>query len=102
MSMVVLDTETTGLSRKRDRVVEVAACRIDPSDGAVLDEFHRYVNPGIRVPDGAVKVHGLTNEFLADKPFFKDIAQELTSFIEGSTIVIHNAPFDTGFLSAEY
>lgn len=102
MSLVVLDTETTGLSRKKDRLVEVAACRIDPANGEVLGEFHRYVNPGIRVPEVAVKVHGLTNAFLADKPFFKDVAPELTSFLEGSTIVIHNAPFDTGFLSAAY
>ena len=102
MSLVVLDTETTGLSRKKDRVVEVAACRIDPSNGAVLEEFHRYLNPGIRVPEVAVKVHGLTNGFLADKPSFKDVTPELSSFLDGSTIVIHNAPFDTGFLSAEY
>lgn len=102
MSLVVLDTETTGLSRKRDRVVEVAACRIDAGSGGVLEEFHRYVNPGMLVPPEAVKVHGLTSAFLADKPRFKDIASDLAGFLDGSTIVIHNAPFDSGFLSAEY
>ncbi|MHB1790437.1 MAG: exonuclease domain-containing protein [Acidimicrobiales bacterium] len=102
MTVVVLDTETTGLSPKKDKVVEVAACRIDPSDGAVLEEFHRYVNPGILVPPEAVKVHGITNAFLADKPRFNDIASDLAAFLDGSTLVIHNAPFDTGFLSAEY
>ena len=102
MSLVVLDTETTGLSRKKDRVVEVAACRIDAASGGVLEEFHRYVNPGMLVPPVAVKVHGLTNAFLADKPRFKDIASDLAGFLDGSTIVIHNAPFDSGFLSAEY
>lgn len=102
MSLVVLDTETTGLSRKRDHVVEVAACRIDAASGGVLEEFHRYVNPGMLVPPAAVKVHGLTNSFLADKPRFKDIASDLATFLDGSTLVIHNAPFDSGFLSAEY
>ena len=102
MSLVVLDTETTGLSRKKDRVVEVAACRIDAVSGGVVEEFHRYVNPGMRVPAEAVKIHGITDEFLADKPPFDAIATELKGFLDGSTIVIHNAPFDTGFLSAEY
>ncbi len=102
MSLVVLDTETTGLSPKTDRVVEVAACRIDAVSGAVIEEFHRYVNPGILVPPAAAKIHGLTDAFLADKPHFRDIASDLTEFLAGKTIVIHNAPFDTGFLSAEY
>ncbi|MHB1826571.1 MAG: exonuclease domain-containing protein [Steroidobacteraceae bacterium] len=102
MTLVVLDTETTGLSRKKDRVVEVAACRIDAASGGVIEEFHRYVNPGMLVPPTAVKIHGITNAFLADKPRFKDIASDLAAFLDGSTIVIHNAPFDTGFLSAEY
>ena len=98
----MLDTETTGLSREKDRVVEVAACRIDAASGAVIEEFHHYVNPGIPVPPAAVKVHGLTDAFLADKPFFGEIAASLAAFLEGSTVVIHNAPFDTGFLAAEY
>ena len=102
MSLVVLDTETTGLSCRKDRLVEVAACRVDPSNGAVTEEFHRYVNPGILVPEVAVKVHGLTNAFLADKPPFKEVASELARFLDRSTIVIHNAPFDTGFLSEAY
>ena len=102
MSLVMLDTETTGLSPKKDRVVEVAACRIDAVSGGVVEEFHRYVNPGMRVPAAAVKIHGITDEFLEDKPRFEAIATELKGFLEGSTIVIHNAPFDTGFLSAEY
>ncbi len=102
MNLIVLDTETTGLSPKNDRVVEVAACRIDAASGEVLGAFHRYVNPGIPVPPAAVEVHGLTNAFLADKPRFTEIASELREFLDGATIVIHNAPFDTGFLAAEY
>ena len=102
MSLIVLDTETTGLSRRKDRVVEVAACRIDGADGAVTEEFHRYLNPGIPVPPEAARIHGLTDAFLADKPRFEDIASDLAVFLGGSTLVIHNAPFDTGFLSAEY
>ena len=101
-NLVMLDTETTGLSPKKDRVVEVAACRIDAVSGGVVEEFHRYVNPGMRVPAEAVKIHGITDEFLADKPRFEAIATELKGFLDGSTIVIHNAPFDSGFLSAEY
>ncbi len=100
--LIVLDTETTGLSRQKDRMVEVAACRIDAASGEVIEEFHRYVNPGIPVPSEAVKVHGLTDAFLADKPRFEEIASDLAAFLAGSTVVIHNAPFDTGFLSAEY
>lgn len=102
MSFIVLDTETTGLSPTRDRLVEIAACRCDAQSGEIEEEFHRYLNPGIPVPDEAVAIHGLTDEFLSDKPRFGEIAPELSRFLDGSPIVIHNAPFDTRFLTEAY
>lgn len=95
-SWVFLDTETTGLGRG-DRVVEIGAVR-----GGGGGEFHAYVNPECDVPAGAFRVHGLGNEFLADKPAFGEVAGALCEFIRGRKVVIHNAPFDARMLNYEF
>jgi DNA polymerase-3 subunit epsilon len=99
--LVALDTESTGLSTKSDRLVEVAALEFDAETGKPLRTLHRYVNPQRPVPAEATQVHGLTDEFLADKPTFPAVAEELMEFVRGATAVIHNARFDVGLLDAE-
>ena len=98
---VVLDTETTGLNaRLGDRVIEIGC--IELVNRRVSDRtFHRYLNPERDIDEGAVKVHGLTREFLADKPLFRDVAAEFLEFVNGAELLIHNAGFDTEFLDAE-
>jgi len=99
--LVVLDTETTGLDALGDdRVVEIGAVELIgclPSGR----EFHSYLNPGRAMPAAAERVHGLSDAFLADKPTFAEIAGDLVSFLGDSSLVIHNAAFDIGFLNAE-
>lgn len=99
---LVLDTETTGLDPKEGhRIIEVGV--VEMLNRRVTGRhLHFYFNPGRPVDEGAREVHGLTNEFLADKPPFADIAKELLDFIEGAELVIHNAPFDVGFLNHEF
>jgi DNA polymerase-3 subunit epsilon len=98
---VVLDTETTGLSASLgDRVIEVGC--IEMLSRHVSDNhFHRYVNPERKSEEGALRVHGLTDEFLADKPKFADIAADFLDYVRGAELVIHNADFDVEFLDAE-
>ena len=99
---IVLDTETTGLDwRTGDRVIEVACVEL-VERRLTGRHFHRYINPGREIDAGAQAVHGLTVEFLADKPKFAEIAAELIEFIQGGELVIHNAAFDVGFLNAEF
>lgn len=101
MREIVLDTETTGLDPlKGDRLVEIGCVEIVNRfvTGRV---FHRYVNPERAMPIDAFKVHGLSEAFLADKPLFRDVADEFLAFIGGDPLVIHNAAFDTMFLNAE-
>lgn len=101
MRSIVLDTETTGLEyRLGDRVIEIGCVEMV---GRKLTgrRFHRYINPEREIDPGAQAVHGLTNEFLADKPKFAEIADELLEFIQDAELVIHNAAFDTGFLNHE-
>lgn len=101
MREIVLDTETTGLDPFRgDRLVEIGCIELlnrIPSG----QTFHRYINPQRDVPDEAFKVHGLSTQFLADKPLFGDICDELLAFIGDAPLVIHNASFDIAFLNAE-
>lgn len=100
MRQVVLDTETTGLEPERGhRVVEVGAVEI--LDRRIGERYHRYIRPDREVDDAAFEVHGLSDEFLADKPDFGEIAGELLRFIEGAELIIHNAPFDVSFLDYE-
>ena len=98
---ILLDTETTGLSaRLGDRVIEIGC--IELLSRSVTDRhFHCYVNPEREIDEGATKVHGLTLEFLADKPRFADIAKDFLDFIGGAELIIHNAPFDVEFLDRE-
>jgi len=101
MRQIVLDTETTGLDPALGhRVIEIGALEIVNRQAAGAT-YHAYLNPDREIDAGAVQVHGLTNEFLADKPRFADIADEFLEFIRDAELVIHNAPFDIGFLNAE-
>jgi len=101
MRQIVLDTETTGLNPNLGhRLVEVAA--IELCDRKVSDRsFHRYLNPEREIDEGAASVHGLTLDRLQDEPKFAEIAPALLEFISGAELIIHNAPFDMGFLNAE-
>jgi DNA polymerase-3 subunit epsilon len=102
MRQIVLDTETTGFNpRTGDRIVEVGCVEIF-NRKLTGNNFHRYVNPERDSDEGALAVHGLTTEFLSDKPKFHEIAQELRDFVQGAEIIIHNAPFDIGFLNHEF
>ena len=98
---VVLDTETTGLSASLgDRVIEIGC--IELLSRRVSDNhFHRYVNPERKSEEGALRVHGLTDEFLADKPKFAEIATPFLDYVRGAELVIHNADFDVEFLDLE-
>jgi DNA polymerase-3 subunit epsilon len=102
MRQIVLDTETTGLNpRTGDRVIEVGCVELH-NRMLTGNNFHRYINPERDSEEGALAVHGLTTEFLRDKPKFADIAHELREYIHGAEVIIHNAPFDLGFLNAEF
>ena len=101
MRRVILDTETTGLDwRTGDRIIEIGGIELDDRH-VTGNRFHAWLNPERNVDADALAVHGLTNEFLADKPPFADIADEFIAFIRGAELVIHNADFDTGFLNNE-
>ncbi len=101
MREIVLDTETTGLSpEKGDRVVEIGCVELInhvPSQNT----FQVYLNPERDMDEGAQKIHGLTNEFLMDKPRFEEIAEDFISYIGNSKIIAHNASFDINFLNSE-
>ena len=101
MREIVLDTETTGIDPSQGhRIIEIGALEMvnqTPSG----ERLHIYINPEREIDAGAVAIHGLTNEFLGDKPVFADIVDEFMAFIGDSMMVIHNAPFDMGFINAE-
>ena len=98
---IVLDTETTGLhARLGDRVIEIGCIEL-LSRNVTERQFHSYLNPEREIDEGAAKVHGLTLEFLADKPKFADIAKEFVDYIGGAELIIHNAAFDVEFLDQE-
>lgn len=101
MRQIVLDTETTGLEYTQGhRVIEIGC--VELIDRRLSGRhFHRYINPEREVETGALEVHGITDAFLADKPVFARIAQEFVDFIAGAELIIHNAPFDIGFLDHE-
>lgn len=101
MRQVVLDTETTGIGHENGhRIIEIGCVEIQ-NRRLTGRHFHVYLNPLREVDKGALKVHGITDAFLQDKPLFKSIMNEFIAFIEGSELIIHNAPFDVGFLNAE-
>jgi DNA polymerase-3 subunit epsilon len=98
---IVLDTETTGLNAKLgDRVIEIGCLELlnrRPTE----NHFHHYLNPERASDEGAVRVHGISDEFLLDKPRFREIASEFIEYIRGAELIIHNAPFDVEFLEQE-
>lgn len=101
MREVVLDTETTGLSPKDgDRLVEIGCIEL-VNHMPTGQTYHQYINPRMAMPAAAEAVHGLSDEFLSDKPVFPDIADEFLKFIGDAALVIHNASFDMGFINAE-
>jgi DNA polymerase-3 subunit epsilon len=102
MRQVVLDTETTGIgSEKGHRIIEIGC--VELIDRKLTGRhYHQYVNPQRPSDEEAVGVHGITDEFLADKPVFSQVAQAFYNFIEGAELVIHNAPFDIGFMDMEF
>lgn len=102
MRQIVLDTETTGMdTRLGNRIVEIGCVELI-NRKLTGNNFHVYINPERESEEGALAVHGLTQEFLSDKPLFKDIAQEFVNYIAGAELIIHNAPFDVGFLNFEF
>ncbi|WP_457650807.1 DNA polymerase III subunit epsilon [Profundibacter sp.] len=101
MREIVLDTETTGFKPEQgDRIVEIGAVELI-NHMPTGNHYHQYINPERSMPEDAFKVHGLGDEFLSDKPVFREIAQDFMDFIGDSRLVIHNAAFDMKFLNAE-
>ena len=98
---IILDTETTGLEvHQGHRIIEIGAVLLNDRKKSE-EHFHTYLNPSRLIDEEASKVHGIMNEDLLDKPYFEEVAEEFLEFIDGSTLVIHNAAFDVGFLNHE-
>ncbi|MBS4098262.1 MAG: DNA polymerase III subunit epsilon [Sulfuricella sp.] len=101
MRQIFLDTETTGLDPKQGhRIIEVAGVEM-VNRRLTGKHFHRYLNPQREIDAGAQQVHGISLEFLQDKPLFRDIAEEFLTYVGDAELIIHNAPFDVGFLNSE-
>jgi len=100
--LVILDTETTGINpREGHRIVEIGCVEM-VNRQLTGRHYHAYINPMFQMEQEVIDVHGLTNEFLADKPLFNHVADEFTEFIRGAELVIHNAKFDVGFMDHEF
>lgn len=101
LRQIFLDTETTGLEiRGGHRIIEIGC--VEMIDRKLTNNnYHQYVQPGRESDEGALAVHGITTEFLADKPRFEDIFQDFLDYVDGAELIIHNAPFDIGFLNNE-
>src|SRR5690606_20650093 len=101
MRQIILDTETTGLEPELGhRIIEIAGVEL-VNRQFTGNDFHRYLNPERDIDVGALEVHGITTEFLADKPRFRDIAAELLDYLRGAELVIHNSAFDIAFINHE-
>jgi DNA polymerase-3 subunit epsilon len=101
MRQIVLDTETTGLDpRHGHRIIEIGALELVDRQ-PTGKHYHVYINPEREIEQGALEVHGITEEFLSDKPRFAEISDDLLAFVDGAEMVIHNAPFDIGFIDNE-
>ncbi len=102
MRQIVLDTETTGLEPSQGhRIIEIGCVELI-NRRPTGNHFHQYLQPDRTIDEGAIEVHGLTNEFLKDKPRFSDIVADYVEFVRGAELVIHNAPFDVGFINTEF
>jgi len=102
MRQIVLDTETTGINPKQgNRIIEIGCVELFERK-LTGNNFHRYINPERDSEEGALAVHGLTTEFLRDKPRFHEVVEELREYIKDAEVIIHNAPFDLGFLNHEF
>lgn len=100
MRQIILDTETTGLEYKEHRLIEIAGLEM-VNRKLTGKQCHFYINPQRDIDAGAQRVHGISIEMLQDKPIFAEIAEEFLQFVEGAELIIHNAPFDLGFLNHE-
>ncbi len=102
MRQIVLDTETTGLEpADGHRIIEIGCVEL-LERRLTGSTYHQYIQPDRQIDAGAIEVHGITNESLADKPRFADIVEEFLDFVRGAELIIHNAPFDVGFLNHEF
>ncbi len=102
MRQIVLDTETTGLEPSDGhRIIEIGCVEL-VNRRLTGSHYHQYLQPDRKIDDGAIEVHGITNEFLEDKPRFADLATDFLEYIKGAELVIHNAPFDVGFINHEF
>jgi len=102
MRLIMLDTETTGLSPfSGDRIVEIGAIKVSCRSIQRENAFHYYLNPGRHIPEEVVRIHGISDDSVADAPRFADVGEEFLAFIGDATLVIHNASFDLGFLMNE-
>ena len=101
MRQIVLDTETTGLETSQGhRIIEIGCVEVI-NRKLTGQHYHQYINPRREIDQGAIEVHGITNDFLADKPVFEQIAEDFLGFVRGAELIIHNAPFDVGFINSE-
>lgn len=102
MRQIILDTETTGLEPSQGhKIIEIGA--IEMIDRRITDNsFHHYINPQREIEEAAIEIHGIRNQDLKDKPVFEALAVELLEFLKGAELIIHNAPFDVGFLNHEF
>lgn len=101
MRQIVLDTETTGLEPSEGHKIIEIGC-VELVDRKLTgNHYHQYLKPNREVDEGAIEVHGITNEFLEDKPLFEEVVDDFLAFVDGAELVIHNAPFDIGFLDHE-
>lgn len=102
MRQIILDTETTGLEPgEGHRIIEIGCVEM-LHRRLSGNNFHQYLNPDREIDAGAIEVHGITNEMLADKPHFADVARDFLEYVRGAELIIHNAPFDVGFLNHEF
>jgi len=101
MRQIVLDTETTGFDAKNgDKIIEIGAIEVIKRK-ITGSHYHQYIQPERDVPQDAIDVHGITNDFLEGKPIFSEVVEDFMAFVTGSELIIHNAPFDVGFINHE-
>jgi DNA polymerase-3 subunit epsilon len=101
MRQIVLDTETTGLEPSQGHKIIEIGCVELVNRRLTGNHYHQYIQPDREIDEGAIEVHGISNEFLMNKPLFADVVEDFLAFVRGAELVIHNAPFDIGFLNHE-